>query len=286
MPANAAIFYLTQNTDVRRTYLKTSLYFLFKNFNAKPEHRYPVILFHEGDYDQKSQTDVLMSIRSSCRHLVTFQTLEKEDFQLPSHIDAHKVHISVELKVTPYWRNEKYRMMCRWWLVHCSKYAKGYDYIMRLDDDSIIEEPIDRDLFAWMKEKDLVYASNMVHTDCGLCNYGMKEFFLQRFPQKSAELEQLFIKQEVPSRAVTIHPFRSLLSAMVSPLPKIEETITLWMPVIYYNNFFITRTDFWQREDVKATIKAIDENGLGRRAFANTHRIHARQTRTNQSCSF
>ena len=53
MKQNAAIFYLTQNTPVRKTYLKTSLYFMFKNFNA--EHKYPVIILHEGDFDAKSQ---------------------------------------------------------------------------------------------------------------------------------------------------------------------------------------------------------------------------------------
>jgi alpha 1,2-mannosyltransferase len=256
---HAAIFYLTQNTDVRRTHLKTSLYFLFRNFNAT--YKYPVVIFHEGDYDAPAQTDVLLSIRSSCRSLVTFQRLDKDDFELPSHIDAHKLQVSVELKVTPYWRNEKYRMMCRWWLLLHRKYATGYDYIMRLDDDSIIEEPIDKDLFAWMKEKDLVYASNMVHTDCGICNYGMKDFFMNLFPERKDDLEKLFIKQEVPSRLVTFHPLRSLLSSMVSPLPTIGESITLWMPIMYYNNFFITKTEFWRRPDVSKTLDAIDQNG-------------------------
>lgn len=254
---NAAIFYLTQNTDVRRTYLKTSLYFLFKHFNAT--YRYPVIIFHEGDYDAVSQTDILNGIRASCRSLVTFQTLERSDFELPKHIDAHKVAVSVELKVTPYWRNAKYRLMCRWWLMEHRKYATGYDYIMRLDDDSIIEEEIDKDLFVWMKERDLVYASNMVHTDCGICNYGMKEFFASRFPKD--DVDKLFVKQEVPSRLVTFHPLRCLLSSMVSPLPEIQETMTLWMPTMYYNNFFITRTEFWRRPDVSETLDAIDRNG-------------------------
>jgi hypothetical protein len=35
MTIKAAIFILTQNTTERKVYLKTSLYFLFKNFNAK-----------------------------------------------------------------------------------------------------------------------------------------------------------------------------------------------------------------------------------------------------------
>jgi len=192
---NAAICYLTQNTDVRRTYLKTSLYFLFKNFNA--EHKYPVIIFHEGDYDAGAQEDVLQSIRSSCRDLVRFQALHPDDFKLPSHIDKVKLDriLAIKPSPVPYWRNEKYRMMCHWWLFKFMDYVKGYDYVMRLDDDSIIEEKIERDLFKWMNDEDLNYSSNFIHTDCGICCYGMKEFFENTFPNKVTEMKEMFVQR-------------------------------------------------------------------------------------------
>lgn len=255
---NAAIFYLTQNTDVRRTHLKTSLYFLFRHGNAK--YRYPVIILHEGDYDAKAQRDVLMSIRASCRSLVTFRALDSSDFQLPPHIDSDKLKRCIATRATPYWRNEKYRMMCRWWLVHFPRYAASYDYVMRLDDDSIIEEPIP-DLFEWAAKKDLVYASNFLHVDCGICCYGMKDYFEKMYPDKKTALQEAFVPQEVPLRAVEFHPFRTLLSMTQDPLPALGEKMTLHMPLIWYNNFFITKPSFWQREDVQKAIRAIDENG-------------------------
>ena len=261
MPSqNAAIFILTQNTEVRRTYLKTCLYFLFRHMNA--ETRYPVIILHEGDYDEKAQREILMGIRSTCRSLVSFRALDPEDFTLPAHIDRDKMERCIAMRATPYWRNEKYRMMCRWWLVHFPKYAQGYDYAMRLDDDSIIEEQVP-DLFQWMAEKQLVYASNLLHVDCGICCYGMKDFFEKNYtsPEHKKRLESAFIPQEVPSRAVEMHPFRSLLSITQDPLPVIEEKIKLYMPVMHYNNFFITKSSFWQRPDVKAAIDKIDKDG-------------------------
>jgi alpha 1,2-mannosyltransferase len=259
MKVNAAIFYLTQNTEARRIYLKTSLYFLFRHFNAA--HRYPVVILHEGDYDAESQREILLSVRASCRSCVTFRTLDQGDFELPPHIDADLMHRCIQTRATPYWRNEKYRMMCRWWLVHFPRYAAGYEYVMRLDDDSIIEEPI-ADLFAWAKEKGLAYASNMLHVDCGICCYGMKEFFEQAYPNKVELVQGLFMPQEVPARVVEIHPFRSLLSILKKPLPEGEQNkLKLWMPVMFYNNMFITRTDFWQREDVQDIIRRVDENG-------------------------
>ena len=255
---NAAIFYLTQNTEARRIYLKTSLYFLFRHLNA--EHKYPVIILHEGDYDEKAKRDVLMSVRASCRSCVSFRTLDQGDFELPSHIDADKLRRCIATRPTPYWRNDKYRMMCRWWLVHFPKYAAGYDYVMRLDDDSIIEEPVP-DLFDWAQKKSLVYASNFLHVDCGICCYGMKDFFERTFPDKVPMLKEMFMEQEIPTRAVQFHPLRSLLSITHDTPPPIQEKMKLHMPIMYYNNFFITKSAFWTRPDVKQAIDAIDHNG-------------------------
>lgn len=259
---NAAIFILTQNTPVRKTHLKNCLYFLFKNFNAT--YKYPVILFHEGDFGPKDQREILMGIRVSCRSLVSFHQLEPTDFQIPEHIDADKVARCVALKVVPYWRTDKYRMMCRWWSINVWKYAKGYDYIMRLDDDSIIEEPITYDLFKWTADNNLVYSSNILSLDCGICNHGFKELLESCFtsPAQRNTIQQMFVAQDLPMRAVQFHPFRSLLSITEDPLPDIGATMRVWGMIYYFNNYFITRTSFWEREDVRAALDAIDKSGL------------------------
>lgn len=259
MTVNAAIFYLTQNSEVRRTYLKTSLYFLFRHFNSK--YKYPVIIFHEGDYDLKSQEDVLMGIRDSCRSLVSFQTLDSDDFKIPSHIDAKRVEEIVSLRPVPYWRNDKYRMMCRWWTVLVHKYAKSYDYIMRLDDDSFIEEPIQKDMFQVMKDKGHVYASNLIHNDCAMCSYGMKEFFEKHVPSKKHMLGELFMASKIPMRAIQCHTFRSIMSINGDLKDPAPAEITAWSPIIYYNNFFITETSFWRQEEVQKLIEEIDKKG-------------------------
>lgn len=258
---NAAICYLTQNNDVRRTYLKTSLYFLFKYFNAK--YQYPVIIFHEGDYDNEAQQDIITSIRGSCRDLISFQALDPKDFKVPACIDQQKLDRCLAIKPhpTPYWRNERYRLMCRWWLMEFPKYVKSYDYVMRLDDDSFIEEPIKYDLFEWAQKKDLNYASNFLHIDCGICCYGMKSFFDKHYPDKKDLLKEMFVEQEVPMRAVQFHPFRTILSITQDPLPVMKEKETLYMPVMYYNNFFITKTSFWEQAEVKDVLKKIEEDG-------------------------
>lgn len=259
--ANAAIFILTQNTDVRRTYLKTCLYFLFKHFNA--QFQYPVVIFHEGDYDAKAQREIIMSVRSSCRSLISFVALDADDFTLPDFVDKKKMEMCISAKPVPYWRNDKYRMMCRWWMVHMHKYAAGYDYVMRIDDDAIIEEPITRDLFAWMQDKGYTYTSNLVHIDCGICCYGMKEFFEQHFPDRKEEIRKMFVKQDIPLRSVQFQPLLTLLSITQPRVNEKElpDTMSLWMPIMYYNNFFITKTSFWRQKEVMDLVDKIDRDG-------------------------
>jgi hypothetical protein len=261
MKQNAAIVILTQNTETRRVYLKTCLYFLFRHFNEK--HKYPVLIMHEGDYnDARSQREILTSVRASARSLVSFVALDADDFTVPDNIDKNKMEKCIATKAVPYWRNATYRMMCRWWLVHMPKYVRGYDYVMRIDDDLFIEEPIDMDLFDWMNQNKLVYSSNMVHADCGICCYGMKDFLERQFPNKKDLISKMFIPQEIPTRAVQFHPFRTLLSITHHPDPPvIEEKMTLWMPTMYYNNFFMTKTSFWEQDDVKKLIEDIDKTG-------------------------
>jgi hypothetical protein len=256
---NAAIFILTQNTAERKVYLKTSLYFLFRNFNKK--FNYPIILLHEGDYDERSQDEIIKSIREDHRHLIKFKQIAKEDFEIPSHIDKLKTDISVALQPVPYWRNVKYRLMCYFWVKRFFKYTEGYDYVMRLDDDSFIEEPIKDDLFAVAAAKDLVYMSNLVHIDCGLCNYGMKELFQTIVPDQKAQIDSgLFVPAKLTQGNAYFDKFKKLY-AFIEGKEFTEQEFATEMPIMYYNNFFITSTKFWKRDDVQTAIDKIDKHG-------------------------
>lgn len=257
MTINAAILILTQNTIERKVYLKTCLYFLFKNFNHI--YKYPVIILHEGDYKKRDIDEILAGIRANYKHLVTFKTIDKEDFEIPSNIDKDKLDKSIQLQIVPYWRNIKYRLMCNFWLNHFTKYCENYDYIMRLDDDSIIEESINQDLFKLCKEKDTIYMSNIVHVDCGICNYGMKELFIKLFPEKKDLIDTLFVKTTIDNNNNFYNKFSYLYKLINND--EIGKNIEINMPIMYYNNFFITNTSFWKRKEVKETIQHINNTG-------------------------
>ena len=258
MSINAAIFILTQNTIERKVYLKTSLYFLFRNFNKT--YKYPIIIFHEGDYTNRDEKEIIEGIREEYRYLIKFKVINKEDFEIPEHIDKNKLTKSVNLQIVPYWRNIKYRLMCNFWFKNYIKYTENYDYIMRLDDDSFIEEPINEDLFKLLKDKDYIYLSNIVHIDCGICNFNMKELFIELYPDKKDIIDTLFIKSNISNNNIIFDKLKKLYY-IINNNEYTRDEFELNMPIMYYNNFFITNVNFWKRDDVKNIINKIDKSG-------------------------
>ena len=260
MQNKCGIFILTQNTIERKVYLKTSLYFLFRNFNSK--YKYPIIILHEGDYDDYSQQEIINSIREEGRNLVSFKQIDKEDFDIPDYIDEDLLDKCINLEPVPYWRNKNYRKMCNFWLNHFFKYTKDYTYVMRLDDDSIIEEPINNDLFSVMDERKLMYISNILHIDCGFCCYGMKEMFEKILPEKKEQLKQLFTESKIPMNDTNFLKFNEVYKLVEGKSYENENNeFIVNMPIMYYNNFFVTNVSFWNRSDVKDIIKLFNEDG-------------------------
>jgi hypothetical protein len=254
----SAIFILTQNTTERKIYLKTSLYFLFRNFNAK--YKYPVIILHEGDYDIESMNEITTSIRKDCRYLIDFKKIDSGDFDIPKNIDEKKMNKCIDTKPVPYWRNKKYRLMCNFWINNFMKYCNDYDYIMRIDDDSIIEEPINTDIFKMIEEKGHNYMSNIIHVDCSICNYGMKEFFEKILPDKIDKISELFMEHSLDSNSPHFARFKKLYLALNDKEYE-GNNVNMAMPVMYYNNFFVTKTAIWKTPEITDIIDKINETG-------------------------
>lgn len=253
----AGIFILTQNTPERKIYLKTCLYFLFKNFNQY--YRYPVIILHE-DYDIKSQEEIVRSVRAECIHLVSFLKIDKEDFEIPDFIDKEKLNKAIETFPTPYWRNIRYRLMCRFWLINFYKYCKNYDYYMRIDDDGFIEEKINNDLFKLMEDKDIKYISNIIHIDCGICCYKMRDFFEINVPDKKDELKNIFTDAKLPLDNQHFLKFKNTYK-IVEGKDFDDEEFKVSMPLMYYNNFMLTDISFWNRPEILDLVNKIDKEG-------------------------
>ena len=200
----------------------------------------------KGYYEE--QEEIKKSIRENHRHLINFKEIDKKDFEVPQHIDKDKLNKCVSIQPVPYWRNIKYRCMCYFWIKHFIKYTQGFDYVMRLDDDSIIEETLKDDLF------------KIIHVDCGLCNYGMKELFESCLPSHTQPINNgLFISAKLEKNNPFYHKFNEVYAIVNNKY--YDDAFTLEMPLMYYNNFFVTSTAFWKRDDVQNIIDKIDKHG-------------------------
>ena len=245
----ASFVILTRNTPERRVYLQSTLYFLCKNFNEK--YQYPIRILHEGDFDADAQRCVRAGLRGNCADLVSFVTIGASDFDTPAWIDADRLRRNLEARPVPYWRDERYRAMCRFWLVHIWKYVADLDVVCRLDDDAFIEEPVREDMFRALGRN--VMSSAIVHVECPVCSYGMRQLFRDLGLAKDADDGRLFVRGNVP--------IQFLRGIDEPPEYDGDGRAVAYMPIMFYNNFSLLRTDFWNSPEVRAVIAAVDRTG-------------------------
>jgi hypothetical protein len=101
--------------------------------------------------------------------------------------------------------------------------------------------------------------SNIVHVDCGLCNYNMKELFSNLFPDKKEELDKLFVSANINNDHNIYNKFKELYK-IINNTDYNDDNININMPIMYYNNFFVTDVNFWKRNDVKNYVSIISNN--------------------------
>lgn len=247
----AAFVILTRATPERVVYLKSTLYFLFLRFNAK--FRYPVRVLHEGDFDDRLQAEIRAGLRGDAGALLTFVRVDAGDFDVPAWIDRDRLQRNIAAQPVPYWRDLRYRLMCRFWLVHARKYVRDLEYYCRLDDDAWLEEDVATDLFAAVKASNAALAGAVVHVDCPVCTYGMRALFRGLGLAKDADDARLFVRAPLP--------LEFLRGIDASPTYDATGQSVAYMPVMLYNNFSFNRVGFWERPDVVAALKAVDATG-------------------------
>jgi alpha 1,2-mannosyltransferase len=157
--------------------LKQSVQLLFRNYNSIFLH--DVVFFHTGDVPVDKQQEVIaLCMRSRAR----FLQLEPHHFALPAGTPSPST-----------WRYSKkfsvgYRHMIRFftsglWQVMAQE---GYEYVMRMDEDSFLWSPIRYNVFSFMASHGY--------------EYGYRLASLERDGQ--AERFHTFVRKYSQSRAI------------------------------------------------------------------------------------
>ncbi|MCJ1368790.1 hypothetical protein MMC16_007938 [Acarospora aff. strigata] len=109
--------------------------------------------------------------------------------------------------------------------------SMGYEWVIRVDDDSGFPESIPYDIVSVMEAKEATYGFRTMNQDSKAVTKAL------------AEAAKYWLVSE------DITP--SFLFQFCNPASLEGVSTEGWFPHIFYNNFFVTRVQFWLRPDVQ-----------------------------------
>lgn len=239
----------------RKENLKLTLYFLFKNYNETYKH--PVKILHRYKWNDIYKEEILMGIRESCRNLIEFMELPSDLFKI--NVDEQQLTRTINIKPTLDWGDKEERVMNRFWTIEFWDMVKEYDFIMKLNDDTLIEEPIKEDLFKIIDVKDFNLLFNMLQIDCGVGNFGLKDYLQLKFQDKKDEINNYFNTSKITDTK-SIENIKQLFKTITKKDYNKPE-IDINQPVVCVDSFYITKPSFWLDKEIKEILEQIDKLG-------------------------
>ena len=244
-----AIVYLTQanhssyKTRQSQQQLRLSVELLYKNYNAV--QRDSVIFFHTGDVSQQQQQSVL----SLCvPNTAQFRELPRHHFQVPASVVSNPAKWQYARKFSVGYRHMiRFFTLGIWETIH----DLGYEYVMRLDEDSYIWSPINYNIFEMMQAQQLDYVYRMASWERGNGMRNMDGFHavIRRFAQqRGVDVGWLSGPCAIPALAANNHTSYFSMD---------------WCGNMYaiYNNFFASSISFWRQSKVRDFLDYVDRSG-------------------------
>ena len=240
MPTRGAITYLAQ--ERHSSYgrdsielLKVSVASLFRFYNRRAGD--DTLFFHTG---------ISMVHRRSILGLCTgaharFLELPTEQFQLPSGVPPQRQWMQRNKFSAGYRHMIRFYTTGIWDLVA----RLGYEYVMRLDEDSVLWSPIRYNIFDFMAARGIEYGFRLASWEHG-------------FHRKTSEDFHTFIRGYVKANQLSTG---WLLDTCVDQ--RGIDAFTLegcGEPYGAYNNFFVSRLAFWKRRDVRHYLDHIERS--------------------------
>ena len=238
----------------RKIYIKTCLYFLFKNYNHI--HKHNVYILNE-DLTKEDKEEILLGIRSDCREYIIFKEIK---LCTPSNIDVDKLTSILNSNMTNEWsdieyRNITYFMLYTFW--EEGGIASEFDYVMKLNDDVYIEEPIKEDLFTIIDNRANNVLFCLMSNHCVFSSFGMYDLLKANFPDNIDKLNS-FNNPIAITEENAINDFKKLHKLVFDkdyPLNEIE----LRQPYIPNDSFYLVRTTFMTGKKILPYMNKIKE---------------------------
>lgn len=247
-----------------RSNLEKSLRLLHEHYNRVRRH--DVLIFHEGDFDEADQASVISSALASddeaiASQLVQFRLLPPSLWAAPPHVDASRA---------AEWHNPKfglgYRHMCRLFafLIHPYLLGLGYDYAMRLDDDSYILSPIHYNVFERMRRRRWRYVYRTMQFEARANALAFPEAVASFLAATSTAGREDDEKTLGAATSFVRHcrPTGRLDACVTGKRNQTHPHLSQgWDGFSFYNNFYATELRWWGRPEVRRFLSHLD--GMG-----------------------
>ncbi|KAG7369854.1 glycolipid 2-alpha-mannosyltransferase [Nitzschia inconspicua] len=259
------------NNVERFCFLRRAVRSIDRHLNAK-FGPYPIVILVAKDHDQDpTHQDGAYTARD--RALV-------EEWAIHSTIQWHEVDMyskdalepEVSLKQILAWRRGEdggqegrplgYQSMCRLWSGRLQNFdiLDGFDLYMRLDDDSLLMSDLEYDPFKRFLDHNLIYAYRRQASD----HWGIQELWKVAEPHV---LNPTVQKINVATRLEFLQP--------TSPGSDDDKAMYQYHGKQPYNNFHISRVDFWRSRQWKSVMNDMDKNHLFFKHRVGDANVHA-----------
>jgi alpha 1,2-mannosyltransferase len=239
--SKTVIVYLAMNTSKDESYgrdsrsmLEKSLDSLYEYYNN--EFKHDIIVFYDNKFPflEKDQIEI-----SKGRNEIKFQLLDGELWK-PPDCDEIRNNPNPSNWVDPKF-SVGYRNMMRWYGILIYKFLTnlGYEWYMRMDDDSLLHSKIEYDLFKYLYDNNYEYGFRTYVNDHISVSNGLIEFCKKYIDQNN--IKPTFIDRFIKDKSMwDTHNYNI---------------------VGYYNNFLISKLSFWMRDDVQHFLNEFDNSG-------------------------
>lgn len=242
--------------------LRTSVELLTEHYNRV--QRDDVWFFHAGDVGAEQQAEVLAMCRPA---RAEFVKLDPWHFSLPPGSESPTMPEGLRTRrergqwarTQRHWLqagkySEGYRHMIRFFTMSLWPIVAraGYEFVMRMDEDSYFRSPVRYNLFEFMAKRHLAYAYRLGSWESGyVSGYAA-----------STRLHDI-VREFVVQSNLTEPVERSGWLLEACNEPKRVQNYTLAHCGNFnapYSNFYITRVAFWLRDDVQRFLKHVNQS--------------------------
>ena len=235
------IVYLAMNTKKDATYgrdsrsmLEKSLDTLYKCYNDQFKHDIIIFYDNKAPFLDKDQMEIKKG-----RKEISFRLLSGNLWS-PPICDEIKRRPDPKSWIAPHF-SVGYRNMMRWYGILIYKYLTdlGYEWYMRMDDDSLLHSVINYDLFKFMYDNNYEYGFRSYCNDGLGVSDGLIEFCDEHI--KRNNITPTFLDRFIKNKTSWKSSDYNILG--------------------YYNNFLISKISFWMRNDVQKFLIEFDSSG-------------------------